>query len=47
MKMIQQSDLDQIVIVNISGRGDKDMMSAQKLLKDKMLPVKILGEERQ
>lgn len=33
---------EHIIIVNISGRGDKDMMSAQKLLKDKMLPVKIL-----
>lgn len=46
MKLADANKNEQIVIVNISGRGDKDMMSAQKLLKDRMLPVKILGEER-
>lgn len=46
MKLAHESDKEQVIIVNISGRGDKDMMSAQRLLKDQMLPVKIFGEER-
>jgi tryptophan synthase beta chain len=46
MKMAHESREKQVLIVNISGRGDKDMMSAQKLLKDQMLPVKFVGEER-
>jgi tryptophan synthase beta chain len=46
MKMAHENKDEQIVIVNISGRGDKDMMSAQKILKDQMLPVKFVGEER-
>lgn len=46
MKMAKSSTHAQTIIVNISGRGDKDMMSAQRLLKDQILPVKIIGEER-
>ena len=46
IKMAEHSDKEMTIVVNISGRGDKDMMNAQKLLKDQMLPVKVLGEER-
>lgn len=46
MKMAHDSKEEQMIVVNISGRGDKDMMTAKTLLKDQMLPVKILGEVR-
>lgn len=46
MKMAREGWSEHIVVVNISGRGDKDMMSAQRLLKDQMLDVKVVGEER-
>lgn len=46
VKMLKNSDKPLNVIVNISGRGDKDMEIASEILKDKVKPVKFLGVKK-
>lgn len=36
----------EVIVVNISGRGDKDMHTAMQVLSDKMQPVEVVGERR-
>lgn len=43
IKMAQECKTPQVLVVNISGRGDKDMETASELLKEKVLPVKRMG----
>lgn len=43
IKMARSFDKEQVLVVNISGRGDKDMETASKLLADKVMPVKRMG----
>ena len=46
MKMARHNSKEQILLVNLSGRGDKDMEMVLKYLGDTLLPVKKLGELR-
>lgn len=46
IKMAQSSDEEQVLIVNISGRGDKDMMQASQLLSDKVSSVRRIGVKK-
>lgn len=43
LKLAKESKTPQILVVNISGRGDKDMETASQLLKDKVLPIRWMG----
>jgi tryptophan synthase beta chain len=44
LKLARASTQEQILLVNLSGRGDKDMETVLKHLGDKVLPVKVMGE---
>ncbi len=46
LKLARQSSREQILLVNLSGRGDKDMETVLKHLGDSVLPVKTMGERR-
>lgn len=46
IKMAQSSDEEQVLIVNISGRGDKDMHQASQLLSDKVSSVRRIGVKK-
>ncbi len=46
IKMAESSEEKQILIVNISGRGDKDMAQASELLKDKVSTVRRMGVKK-
>lgn len=46
IKMVETSDRPLNLIVNISGRGDKDMEVASKILADKVRPVKRMGVKK-
>ncbi|MBL4818492.1 MAG: tryptophan synthase subunit beta [Deltaproteobacteria bacterium] len=43
----QDSSKKQNLLVNLSGRGDKDMQTALKHLESKVLPVQVMGEVKQ
>ncbi|MEI6789775.1 MAG: tryptophan synthase subunit beta [Myxococcaceae bacterium] len=46
LKLARASSEEQILLVNLSGRGDKDMETVLTYLADSVLPVKIQGEAR-
>jgi tryptophan synthase beta chain len=46
LKMARSCEREQLLVVNISGRGDKDMEVAHALLKDRVSPVKKFGVKR-
>lgn len=46
IKMARDSQKEQVLVVNISGRGDKDMETASRLLADKVKPVKLMGVKK-
>lgn len=46
LKLARESTREQILLVNLSGRGDKDMETVLNYLGDSVLPVKKLGELR-
>ncbi|MCA9508293.1 MAG: tryptophan synthase subunit beta [Myxococcales bacterium] len=46
IKMAQNSDEEQILVVNISGRGDKDMVQASQILGDHIGQVQKIGVKK-
>ena len=46
LKMIEDSKQAMDVVVNISGRGDKDMEVASQVLKNRVEPVQFMGVEQ-
>jgi tryptophan synthase beta chain len=46
LKMAEMNDDEQVLLVNISGRGDKDMEIASLLLKDRVQSVKRFGVKK-
>ncbi|MEI6806225.1 MAG: tryptophan synthase subunit beta, partial [Myxococcaceae bacterium] len=44
LKLARESTKEQILLLNLSGRGDKDMETVLKHLGDQVLPVKTMGE---
>lgn len=46
IKMAQGTKQEQIIVVNISGRGDKDMAQVQPLLAHKLSTVKTIGVKK-
>ncbi len=46
IKMAENCDEEQVLVVNISGRGDKDMGQASTLLKDKVSAVRRIGVKK-
>jgi len=46
IKMARSSEREQMLVVNISGRGDKDMEVASALLKERVCPVKKFGVKK-
>jgi tryptophan synthase beta chain len=46
VKIAKAADSDQVIIVNLSGRGDKDLNATIELLVSELRPVEIMGEVR-
>ncbi len=46
LKMVESTKDKLMLLVNISGRGDKDMMMASELLKNHVRPVKTIGVKK-
>lgn len=46
IKMANESDVPQTLIVNVSGRGDKDMEVASRILAEKVKPVRRMGVKK-
>lgn len=47
LKLAKEASEEQVMVVNISGRGDKDMQTAMGALADRLTPVTVTGEVRQ
>jgi tryptophan synthase beta chain len=47
IKLAESATHEQVIVVNISGRGDKDMETAMRVLADRLPPVASIGEVRQ
>ncbi len=46
MKLAKAADKEQVIVVNLSGRGDKDLNTAMALLANQLCPVEEMGEVR-